>query len=338
MQDRTPLPNVTFVVEWENAIDVEDRWVSAAAQALAAELERCAPRFAERPVLLYLFNDAIVSEQEIRGFLADHAPGIESHCELSFVVAPDLTYYKLKNHGATLAKTDLVVFIDSDAAPQPGWVEAILAPFGDGEIQFVAGFTTLAHRDLLSRTMALIWIFELPSETEKTRRKNAIHANNCAFRRDFFLSNPWPELPAFKKQCTFWLKRINEAGVPWIRTADAMVRHAPHPGVRFLVRRAWTSGRDRDALQTQISSARRGKRVAYAFKTYFKKLKRGFSRIIGKHREVDLPLYQVPAALLLATSYVSILFVSELLSALFRSYEPVTYSAVFPLQQQAPNG
>lgn len=336
-EDQAVLPKITFVVEWENAIDVEDQWVSTAAQALAKELEDCAPRFVERPALLYLFNDKIVSEREIRAFLKDHAPGIESHCDLSFVVAPDLTYYKLKNYGAQLAKTDIVAFVDSDAAPQPGWVEAILAPFRDDKIQFVAGFTTLAHCDLLSRTMALIWIFELPSEKEKTRKKNAIHANNCAFRRDFFLSNPWPELPAFKKQCTFWLKRINEAGVPWVRTSDAMARHAPHPGVGFLVRRAWISGRDRDALQVQISSARRGKRVAYSFKTYRKKLKRAWSRIIGKHQEVDLPHFQVPAALFLATGYVSILFASELLSALFRSYEAVSYSPVFPLQEQAPN-
>ena len=125
---------------------------------------------------------------------------------------------------------------------------------------------------------------------------------------------PGPELPAFKKQCTYWLKRIDEIGVPWVRTSDAMTRHAPHPGLRFLIKRAWISGTDRDALQTQIASADRGQRLASAFKTYRKKLKRAWVRISKKHQEVDLPSYQVPAALFLATSYISILFVAQLLS------------------------
>ena len=122
------MPKITFIVEWENAVDVEDEWVTVAVQALAKELEACAPNFAERPTLLYLFNDKIVSERGVRDFLREHAPDIEAHCNLDFVVAPDLTYYKLKNYGAQLAKTDIVAFIDSDAAPQPGWTEAILAP------------------------------------------------------------------------------------------------------------------------------------------------------------------------------------------------------------------
>ena len=71
--------------------------------------------------------------------------------------------------------------------------------------------------------------------------------------------------------------------------------------------------------------------------TYRKKLKRAWSRITGKHQEVDLPGYQVPAALFLASGYISILFVSQLLSGLFRSYRPVTYLLVFPLEKQAPN-
>ena len=35
------LPPVTFIVEWENAIDVEDDWTAKAMSAFQAELERC---------------------------------------------------------------------------------------------------------------------------------------------------------------------------------------------------------------------------------------------------------------------------------------------------------
>ena len=33
------LPPVTIVIEWENAIDVEDKWTAAAMSALERELE-----------------------------------------------------------------------------------------------------------------------------------------------------------------------------------------------------------------------------------------------------------------------------------------------------------
>ena len=43
------LPPVTIVIEWENAIDVEDKWTQAAMSALERELESVAPKMSEKP-------------------------------------------------------------------------------------------------------------------------------------------------------------------------------------------------------------------------------------------------------------------------------------------------
>ena len=52
--DKAKLPAVTIVIEWENAIDVEDKWTSAAMVALERELAAVAPKMAEKPRITYL--------------------------------------------------------------------------------------------------------------------------------------------------------------------------------------------------------------------------------------------------------------------------------------------
>ena len=43
------LPAITIVIEWENAIDVEDKWTTAAMAALDREIADVAPRMPAKP-------------------------------------------------------------------------------------------------------------------------------------------------------------------------------------------------------------------------------------------------------------------------------------------------
>ena len=145
-----------------------------------------------------------------------------------------------------MASTDISVMLDSDAAPCPGWIEAMVKPFDNAQVQAVAGSTVLGHDNLLSRTMALSWIMKLPSERDLPVKHRKMYANNCAFRTDFFRQNPFPDLQAFKKACGFWQRDIEKRGIKIDFAPDAMTVHAPHPGGTFLIWRAWTTGLDRD--------------------------------------------------------------------------------------------
>jgi hypothetical protein len=120
-----------------------------------------------------------------------------------------------------------------------------LKPFADPEIMAVGGFTVLGYDDLLSKTMALSWIFDLADEKEKTVKRHKIHANNCAVRTDFFRANPFPDLPAFKKQCGFWLRDLSARGHQYMRTAEARTVHARIPATNSWYGapgpRAWTA-------------------------------------------------------------------------------------------------
>jgi len=314
---------VTIVIEWENAIDVHDKWTSRAMAGLEKELARTAPKMRSKPRVMYLYDRNAVDPKVIEKALAENAPKIRKLADLEIIPTDGLTYYKLKNFGIARSKTGISVMLDSDAAPQPGWLENLLAPFKDKDIQAVGGFTVLGHDDMLSKTMALSWIFNLPEERAKTVKRHKIHANNCAVRTDFFNAHPFPDLPAFKKQCGFWLRGLSAEGHKYVRTSDAMTVHAPHPGFGFLVWRAWTMGLDRDYQAFQTVSEGRMGRVGHAFSFFSKKVSKSWWRILSKGRSVGLPVWQRPFAMAITFGFYGIGLVGEIKSALTRDFEPL---------------
>lgn len=317
-------PPVTIIIEWENAIDVEDKWTQRAMSSFESELDRCHNMMSTKPRVMYLYDSGAVDEKAIRKTIASAAPRLGELADVELVPTPGLTYYKLKNYGVQKTSTDLVIFLDSDAGPQPGWLAGLLKPFADPEVMAVGGFTVLGHEDLLSRTMALSWIFNLPSERDVTVKRHKIHANNAAFRTDFFKANPFPDLEgAFKKQCGFWLRDISKRGFKWTRTADAMTIHAPHPGGSFIVWRAWTTGLDRDFQAFHTVTQSRLGRLAYSFWFWANKVGRSWYRIWAKGAEVDLPIWQRPAAMAISLGFFTVALGGELYSSVSRSFEPL---------------
>jgi hypothetical protein len=187
----------------------------------------------------------------------------------------------------------------------------------------VGGFTVLGYDDLLSKTFALSWIFDLREERSKTLKREKIHANNCAVRTEFFQQNPFPDLPAFKKQCGFWLRDLTAKGYRYTRTADAMTVHAPHPGYKFLLWRAWTMGMDRDYQAFQTATRSRPGRLAYSFKFFGGKVAKSWWRIWARGKNVDLPLWQRPVAMGIVLGFYGIGLAGEISSAIARTFEPL---------------
>lgn len=316
---------MTIVVEWENAIDVEDKWTRAAMAAFERELASVRPRMAAKPRVMYLYDKKVVDPAVIEQTLATTAPRIRELADLEIVPTDGLTYYKLKNYGISRAKTELSIMLDSDAAPQPGWLENLIKPFSDPETMAVGGFTVLAYDDFLSKTFALSWIFDRPEEIGKTEAKRKIHANNAAVRTDFFRANPFPDLPStvFKKACGFWTRDLDARGLKYVRTADAMTLHAPHPGYKFLAWRAWTMGTDRDYQAFQTATRSRLGRMAFAFKFFGGKVGKSWWRIWTRGRNVELPVWQRPGAMAVVLGFYGVGLAGEISSALTRSFEPL---------------
>jgi hypothetical protein len=319
------LPAVTIVVEWENAIDVEDKWTRAAMTAFERELQSVAPRMTVKPRVMYLYDKNAVDPKTIESVIATTAPRLRELADLEIVPTDGLTYYKLKNYGISRSKTELSIMLDSDAAPQPGWLENLIKPFADPETMAVGGFTVLAYDDFLSKTFALSWIFDRPEESGKTEAKRKIHANNAAVRTDFFRDNPFPDLPntVFKKACGFWTRDLDARGLKYVRTANAMTIHAPHPGYKFLAWRAWTMGTDRDYQAFQTATRSRVGRLGFALKFFGGKVGKSWWRIWTRGSTVELPVWQRPAAMLVSLGFYGVGLAGEISSALTRSFDPL---------------
>lgn len=317
------LPDVTFIIEWENAIDVADKWTRMAMEGLTRELAEVAPRLPQRPRVMYLYNRHRVSPKTINATIEEAAPRLPEIADLILTPTDGLTYYQLKNYGVARAGTELSVMIDSDAVPQPGWLEALLAPFDDPRVMAVGGFTMLGHDDFLSRAMALSWIFNLVGEDQATERRKAIHVNNFAVRTEFFRAHPFPELQAYKKQCVIWLRAIRSEGHRFVRTSKARAIHAPHPGLKFLVWRAWTAGMDADFLAFHTRTRHSPGRFAYAFVDLGKDLGRAWYRILFRAEAVEMPVWEQPPALIVALAYYLLRLNAQIISSLTRHFDPL---------------
>ena len=332
MTKQPDLPSCTIVIEWENAIDVEDEWADRAVAGLEKELEATAADIHGRPVVTYLFNSKAVTPDAITRAIAQAGPKLRQYADVEIVPTDGLSYYELKNLGARRAKTEVSIFLDSDAAPQPGWLRGMLEPFNDNSIMAVGGITVLAHEDFFSRALALIWIFGLYEERKQTAARWGIYANNTAVRTSFFNQHPFPKLNAFKYSCVFWLRGILAQGFRYVRVPDALTIHAPHPGFRFLLWRAWVTGLDRDFYVSQNRGPSRLTRAGRATGFFLTRTVRGWWRIITKGHLVGLPFWQVPGAMAVGFAYSAGLFAGQMWSVI---KVPAAEVPPMPLPQRA---
>lgn len=321
----TKLPPVTIVIEWENAIDVDDEWTNEAMAALEREIASVSGRLSARPRIMYLYDSGKVEPGIIDRTIDAVAPRLRQLADVEIMPTPGLAYYQLKNLGISRSTTDISIMLDTDAAPQPGWLENLVKPFADPKVMIVGGFTIMAHTDLLSKTMALIWLFDLPEERAETVNKVLGHANNCAVRTAFFRDHPFPDVPMFKKHFGMWLRDLVKRGYGFVRTADAMTVHAPHPGFGYILWRGWQSGSDRDFLISQKPRSRLS-RIASALGFFARKTRGNWSRIARKGGLVGLPAWQRPFAMLLALCYRLAALAGEIGSALSRTIVPIPAS------------
>lgn len=321
MTDQPDLLPCTIVIEWENAIDVEDEWAVRAVVGLEREVKATAPHIQAKPVVSYLYNEQAVDSRVIRRIIEQAAPDLFEDATVELVPTSGLTYYELKNFGASRAETEVTIFLDSDAAPQAGWLRNMLEPFNAPATMAVGGITVLAAVDFFSRTLALTWIFDLFEERHETAARWGIYANNTAVRTKFFNSRPFPKLNAYKYACVFWLRGILADKHRYVRVADAVTIHAPHPGYRFFVWRAWITGLDRDFYVAHTYKASRIARIGRALGFFFKRTARAWWRILSKRKTVGLPLWQVPGAIVVALTYSVSLLAGQVWSALGRRHD-----------------
>lgn len=200
----------------------------------------------QRPVELARCLHAL--RQEIaphRGaeLLTVHAPGDEAteamvaaeHPEVSVLRARERNLSLQRNHGAQHARGDVIVYLDDDAWPKPGWLDALLQAFanprvaavggrvlrGDGSLQYGAMAVTRSGRPFVLADGA-----EPPPGTART-----LPGGNLAVRRDvLFALGGFDENIAYHFDDVDFSLRLWSAGLVTVYRADAAIFHEPAPG------------------------------------------------------------------------------------------------------------
>ncbi|MHA7836752.1 MAG: glycosyltransferase [bacterium] len=103
---------------------------------------------------------------------------------------PGASYYGLKNAGARAASGRIVVFSDSDCRPADGYLEAVVAAFGDPEVLCAAGVTEYDGKGLLTRIQTATSFGYLFRGDRFLERLPAL-SHNVAIRRDDYESDPF---------------------------------------------------------------------------------------------------------------------------------------------------
>lgn len=122
-----------------------------------------------------------------------------------------IDYYEAKNVGFDATDADVVAFADADCWPEPRWLEELLAPFGDGEVQVVAGRTTY-RTDVLGTAASTIDFMYFPSPLGQGCTRN-FYANNVAFRREVFGAFRYASHDMYRGHCQILGTRLHRAAI-----------------------------------------------------------------------------------------------------------------------------
>ncbi|MFM8981182.1 MAG: glycosyltransferase [Planctomycetia bacterium] len=306
----------SIVLEWENLRWSERARCAALLAELARQVEALAPAAAapEPDVeLLVLHDGACMPAEEVRAFVLHSVGTLPARLGLRVLAGADASYYGLKNEGARAAGGDIVVFVDSDVLPEPGWLRTLLEAFHDPRVEVAGGQAYLATDSLVARTLALCWFFPLRDPRAVLEPRAGFFANNVALRREVALEYPFPALPGSSRgACRLLAQRLRAEGRGVFVHTGARVQHPAPRGARHLLRRALAQGRDNLLLERALG----GGGVAASLARVARLQARACKRLLRHRRRVGLRLHALPAALALATAWHALYGAGDLLTRL----------------------
>ena len=235
---------ISIVVEWENVLLTTAGRGASMLRQLGDELGGARRALGEDFEVLVVYADDSCQRTEIADQLGPEGTSVR------FVPAPGSGYYELKNIGVAHARGNVVVLVDSDVLPEPGWLVELLQPFADPNVQAVAGHSFVEPTSLWAKAFALAWFFPLRADAaDRIDVSESFFANNVAFRRETARAFPFPPVPgAARGACRVLAGQLRAHHVSLVVNPAALVSHPPPAGVRRAVARALVQGRDEALL------------------------------------------------------------------------------------------
>ena len=294
---------VSIAVEWDNIRLAEaDRSVRMLAQLNAQA------RAIDAPVeVIVCYNDREIDAKALCSVLQQRLT-----VPWKLEATGGCEYYELKNRAARVSTGDLLVFVDSDVIPEDGWLSALLSRFDDPAVSVACGSTYIEPDSLYAKAFALFWFFPLRPGRDDVDSVRYFFANDVAFRRATFERYPFLPLAGTSRgSCLLLSERLRANGIHIWRNSAARVSHPAPNGIRHFVRRALAQGRDALLLDRLEPGTPPERTSGSSGKRLMRNLAHSTRQIARRRHQVGVPLWQVPAVALLATSYYSLFFLGE---------------------------
>ena len=241
------LPSVSIVIEWENAKLSELDRAFSMLRSLSAQVRSLRARFASPPEMILIYDQDEIDPAMINSAVTNE---IDAQSGLVVRLAPmeGLDYYAQKNHGASLAKGDLVVFLDSDIVPEDRWLVSLLEAAVRNPGSVVSGNTHLDTETFLGRAFGIFWFFPVRNAGNAVFRAPGFFANSVVFPRKIFSEFNFLPTGSIRGQCTVLADRLRENDIPVFRVEAARASHPAPNGFTHVVRRALCEGHDAQML------------------------------------------------------------------------------------------
>jgi glycosyltransferase involved in cell wall biosynthesis len=284
-------PRATIAIEWESGALARQRLSRRLLEGLDAQgrswiehhdrRHHASPNPRARitePVgatleILVVFDSRRIDGRRVHRLVSGVLPFDSPLVVVRLIGAPRTSYSERKRLGVASASGDLVVLIDSDLAPEPGWLGRLVEPLERAGVNAVAGATAVDPGGLVGRTFALLW-----------RPDPAPSPNHLALRRSAFATPPVAAAddrgPAPLPDGAPFEGIVREVGA-------SMLRRPPADPLNFLLR-ALAEGRDRALIP--------GKGSAGASRATL-------AGLVRERRSVGLRAIEVPPALAIAAAY-----------------------------------
>jgi len=305
MQYSDSFPTLSIVLEWENAKSSELGRARDMLAMLLAQLKQLSPRFRGPPEIILVYDSGDGAAESVLEQVKGEMTGFQG--VIRALPTSGLDYYEQKNLGASEARSDLILFLDSDVIPEEGWLESLITALLEEDADVSGGCAHMPTGSFYEKSFAAFWFFPVRGEMPHREVYGAFAANNVLFKTNVAREHPFPKTDQIRGRCLVLARSLRETGHKIVMEPNARVTHPAPNGFSHFVKRSLCDG------QSQVLKRERTG-PTLPFKQLYWNVKSSSARILSTREKVGLSPLGVAGAMGLATAYYGISCVGELIT------------------------